>query len=226
MRLFASAPPFRDRRDAGRQLADALRPLRLPDPVVLALPRGGVPVGYEVARALHAPLDVLLVRKIGAPGHPEYGIGAVVDGSQPSRILDEEAMKIVRPSAHYVKAETARQVAEIERRRALYGGDRAVPTEGRTIILVDDGMATGGTAQVALKALRNAAPTVIVLAIPAAPRAIVEKLGHEADRIICLHAPDEFLAVGLCYENFDQTQDQEVIDLLRAARIDGGQAAT
>lgn len=219
MRFFESAPRFSDRRDAGRQLAEALKALDLADPVVLALPRGGVPVGYEVARALKAPLDILLVRKIGAPGHEEYGIGAVVGGSHPHRILNEEAMEIVQPSPVYVEAETARQLREIERRHALYSGDRApVPTKGRAVIVVDDGIATGGTMRVALKALREAGPASLVVAIPVAPRSAVEALKGEADHVVCLHAPDAFRAVGLHYAHFDQTSDEEVIDLLREAR--------
>src|SRR4051794_23139171 len=146
---------FEDRRDAGRRLAQALAPYRDnnhrdSDPVVLALPRGGVPVGFEVATALGAPLDVLIVRKIGAPGHPELGIGAVIDGDEPHLVLNEEVIRHVNPAPDYIEAEKQRQLAEIERRRRRYVGDRpAAPVQGRTAIVVDDGIATGGTGRAA-----------------------------------------------------------------------------
>src|SRR5712671_1488337 len=150
-----SGEEFRDRLDAGRKLAHALLHLKDETPVVLALPRGGVPVAFEVAVALEAPLDVVLVRKIGAPGQPELGLGAVVDGSDPQVVWNEEAIRLIRPSQQYLAAETRRQLAEIERRRRIYfGDDSAHPTSGRAVIIVDDGIATGGTIRSALRAVR------------------------------------------------------------------------
>ena len=218
--MFEERQAFLDRRDAGRQLGEELAKADWRDPVVLALPRGGVPVGFEVARALHAPLDVLLVRKIGAPGHPEFAIGAVVDGKDPQLVVNEEAALILGPSSDYLEAEKNRQLVEIERRRERYLGSRSpAPTEGRTVILVDDGIATGSTAKVALKALRRSAAGRVVLAIPVAPRSTVEALREEADEVICLSMPEPFHAVGLHYVDFEQTSDEEVIHLLKAAAV-------
>jgi putative phosphoribosyl transferase len=216
--MFPGPPLFADRHEAGRQLARALADLALKDPLVLALPRGGVPVAFEVARALGAPLDLLLVRKLGAPGHSEYGIGALVDGDDPQLVLNEEAMRIVAPSEEYIEAEKQRQLVELERRRQSYFGDRAPqPTAGRTIILVDDGIATGGTVKVALQALRKSNPAAIVLAVPVAPADTLEALRPDADDVVCLATPSPFLAVGTHYADFNQTTDSEVIELLRAA---------
>jgi putative phosphoribosyl transferase len=211
-------PKFADRRDAGRQLATALRPLQMKDPLVLALPRGGVPVAVEVARALGAPLDLLLVRKLGAPGHAEYGIGALVDGDNPQLVLNEDAMRIIAPSPEYVEAEKQRQLVELERRRTRYFGDRQpLPIRDRTVILVDDGIATGGTVRVALRALRSSGAAEIILAVPVAPSDTLAALRAEADRTVCLEMPEPFLAVGNHYTDFAQTSDDEVIALLREA---------
>ncbi|MCA1405475.1 phosphoribosyltransferase [Ensifer sp. IC3342] len=210
---------FADRRDAGRQLAGVLAKYAQSDPLILALPRGGVPVAFEIAQALRAPLELVLVRKIGAPGHPEYGIGAVVDGSDPQFVYNEDAMRLVDPNAAYVEAESRHQLAEIERRREIYQGNRSpTPTEGRTVIVVDDGVATGSTVKVAVKALRKARTGKIILAVPVAPSNALEQLKAEADDVICLQAPDEFRAVGLHYVDFDQTSDEEVTRLLEEAR--------
>ncbi|WEX09528.1 phosphoribosyltransferase [Chelativorans sp. AA-79] len=210
---------FKDRREAGRRLAAELGHLKEERPVVLALPRGGVPVALEVARALSAPLDLLMVRKLGAPGHSELGIGAVVDGKDPQLVLNDEAMEIIRPSSDYVGAEMERQLTEIERRRAAYFAKHSpTPVAGRVVVLVDDGIATGGTVRVALKALRRSSATRVVLAIPVAPRDALDSLHDDADEVICLAAPAEFHAVGLHYENFDQTSDEEVIRCLQEAR--------
>lgn len=200
-----------------------LVPLRLEAPLVLALPRGGVPVAAEVAAALRAPLDVLLVRKIGAPDQPEYGLGAVVDGTPPRTVLNDDAIADAGVSPAYIEAEAARQREEIERRRQLYRGGR--PPEavgGRTVVLVDDGIATGGTVRAALLALRDAGAGSIVLAIPVAPHAVLEALHGLADRIVCLASPDPFRAVGLHYASFEQTSDAEVIRRLAAARSPPG----
>jgi putative phosphoribosyl transferase len=207
--MYYAEPLFADRRDAGRQLAAAL--------AALALPRGGVPVAVEVARALRAPLDLLLVRKLGAPGHPEYGIGALVDGSDPQLVLNEEAMRLIAPPPEYIEQEKQRQLAELERRRTAYFGDRQpLSATGRTVVLVDDGIATGGTVRVALRALRSSGAAEVVLAVPVAPGDTLEALRDEADRVVCLATPAPFLAVGNHYADFAQTTDAEVIELLRA----------
>jgi len=206
---------FADRSDAGRQLAAALAKLPLTDPVVLALPRGGVPVASEVALALHAPLDLLIVRKIGAPGREEYGIGALVDGDDPQVVFNDEAMARFQPSPDYIAAETARQIAEIERRRSAYLGDRPpLSVKDREVVLVDDGIATGGTVRAALLALRKNGAKRIVLAVPVAPADAIASLGKEADDVVCLVTPERFYAVSQQYEDFEQTTDEDVIRLL------------
>jgi putative phosphoribosyl transferase len=209
---------FADRAEAGRLLADALKEYAAADPLVMALPRGGVPVAFEVARALGAQLDVVLVRKLGAPGRPEYGIGAVVDGADPQVVLNEEAMAYVKPPPEYVEAEKTRQLAEIERRRELYGEGRAPHSvAGRTVIVVDDGIATGGTMRAALQALRKAGAARVVLAVPVAPGDTLDDLAPLADAVVCLASPKWFQAVGLHYSDFRQTSDDEVIRLLGEA---------
>lgn len=210
---------FADRQDAGRRLASALMKFRDRNPLVLALPRGGVPVAFEIAQALHAPLDVALVRKIGAPGHEEFGLGAVVDGANPQVVLNEEIVRDIQPGAAYLEAETARQLGEIERRRRLYrDGDPPPEIAGRTVIVVDDGIATGGTVKAVLRALARAKPSRLVLAVPVAPRETLADLSAEADEIICLKSPDPFLAVGMHYRDFGQTSDQEVTELLHRSK--------
>jgi putative phosphoribosyl transferase len=210
---------FADRRDAGRHLAQALAPYRGSNPVVLALPRGGVPVGFEVATALGAPLDVLIVRKIGAPGHPELGIGAVIDGSEPHLVLNEDVIRHVKPPPAYIEAEKQRQLAEIERRRRRYVGERpATPLRGRTTIVVDDGIATGGTVRAALRGVAGSHPAHLVLAVPVAPANSLADLASDCDDIVCLSTPEPFYAVGAHYGDFTQTEDDEVIRLLEEAR--------
>lgn len=210
---------FADRRDAGHRLAAALMHLKYVEPIVLALPRGGVPVGYEVARALEAPLDVVLVRKIGAPQQPELGIGTVVNGREAQVLLDDELVRLVDPPLGYIERETRRQLAEIERRRELYRGARpALSPAGRTVIVVDDGIATGGTARTALRALARLHPLSLVLAVPVASPDTLAALSADADDIVCLSTPAMFRAVGAHYEDFGQTTDEEVIQLLRQAQ--------
>ncbi len=210
---------FSDRRDAGRKLAAALKIYAKEKPLVLGLPRGGVPVAFEVAKALGAPLDLLIVRKIGAPSNPEFGIGAVVDGAEPQVVMNEDIMRMVAPKPAYVKAETQRQLAEIERRRAVYlGGRKPLSPRGRTVIVVDDGVATGGTVRAALRGLKKAGAAKIILAVPVAPTDVLESLRAEADEIVCLNARDDFQAVGFHYADFRQTEDEEVVSLLALAR--------
>jgi len=210
--------PFADRRDAGRRLAAVIAGLAIADPVILALPRGGVPVGYEIARRLQAPLDILIARKIGAPGHEEYGIGAVVDGAAPLLVLDEQMARTAGADHAYVEREVARQLAEIERRRAAYHIGEPVQLAGRNVILVDDGIATGGTTRVALKALASAGADTVTLAVPVAPASVFSELRKMCDRIVCLAVPEPFYAVGAHYRDFSQTEDDEVGALLERAR--------
>jgi putative phosphoribosyl transferase len=209
---------FRDRRDAGRRLARALAGLDLPNPVLLALPRGGVPVAVEAAGLLRAPLDLVLVRKIGAPGHQELAAGAIVDGSRPDLVRNEDVIRSYRIDESYLAAEAERQLAEIERRRRLYLGERPrVPLEGRDAVVVDDGIATGATVRAALQAVRRARPRSLVLAVPVAPPETLAELRPLCDRIVCLESPSDFNAVGQFYANFAQVEDGEVIELLRSA---------
>ncbi|MCB4860412.1 phosphoribosyltransferase [Sphingobium sp. PNB] len=215
-------PEFHDRRAAGRRLAAVLAPLAAAHPLVLGLPRGGVPVAFEVAKALDAELDLLFVRKIGAPGYEELGIGAVVDGAEPQLVLDEDIVRQLAPSPNYIRTEMQRQLAEIERRRSSYVGGRApVEVAGRTVIVIDDGIATGGTVKAALKGLRKNRPARLVLGIPVAPGDSIAEISPECDDIVCLARPEPFHAVGAHYAVFDQTTDEEVVRLVREAACFG-----
>ena len=206
---------FADRKTAGRQLSQRLQYLRHEKPVVLALPRGGVPVGFEIAEGLDAPLDIVLVRKIGVPWQPELALGAVVDGANPHVVINDSLAAELAIDESYITSETARQLEEIERRRKLYLGDRPpVPLAGRTVIVVDDGIATGSTVRTALRAIRNAGAGKIVLAVPVAPRDALDELRGEVDEIICLSTPSPFIAVGAHYAEFAQLADADVILLL------------
>jgi putative phosphoribosyl transferase len=211
---------FADRTEAGRRLAEELRRFKHERPVVLALPRGGVPVAYEVAEALTAPLDLVLVRKIGAPFQPELAIGAVVDGERPELVINRDLIEDCRIPESYLEKERRRQLAEIERRRRLYLGDRPrAPIQGRTAIVIDDGIATGATMEAALHATRKAGPRRLVLAVPVAPPDTVERLRPEVDEVVCLMMPAFLGAIGSFYRDFRQLEDDEVIELLeRAAR--------
>lgn len=209
---------FRDRTDAGRQLAEMFRDRQLEEPVVLALPRGGVPVGFEVATALNAPLDLVIVRKLGAPYQPELAIGAVAEGSPPVVFLNNEFAEPSLLPVGYVTEQTAAELREIERRRTKYVGARErTPVVDRTAIVVDDGIATGATTRAALRAVRRMHPRRLILAIPVAPEHSIEALQHEADEIICIAQPSPFWAIGQFYQDFAQVSDAEVIALLRRA---------
>jgi predicted phosphoribosyltransferase len=205
---------FRDRRDAGRQLAAALRAYRGRAPVVLAIPRGGVVVGYEVARGLEAPLDIVVPRKLRAPHNPELAIGAVAhDGSV---FLDAPLIASLGVGEDYIRAETAEQLDEIRRRMDAYRDGRSAPVlTDASAIVVDDGIATGSTMIAALRAVRGMAPAAVVAAIPVAPADTALRLRDEADDVICLHLPTVFYAVGQFYVDFGQTDDDEVVELLR-----------
>lgn len=211
---------FSDRDDAGRQLAARLSHLRTADPVVLALPRGGVPVGLAIARSLGCPLDIVLVRKIGAPSQPELAAGAVVDGATPETVVNHDVVRALGIGADYIAAEGRRQLAEIERRRLAYVGDRPrPPLDGRTAIVVDDGIATGATMRAALIAVRRAEPRRLVLAIPVAAPDTLAELASEVDEIVCLDSPEWFQAIGMFYGDFHQIEDREVVDLLARAPL-------
>ncbi len=216
MDSFASG--FKDRKDAGAALARELAKREWSDPVILALPRGGVPVAFEVARALRAPLDLVMVRKLGAPGQAEYAIGALVDGKSPEVVLDERAVSLTGASESFIERSKQAALAEIERRRTAYGIKQQVALAGRTAILVDDGIATGSTAKAALMALRKAHPARIVLAVPVAPADALESLSPLCDDIVCLTTPRQFYAVGAHYDDFGQTSDADVMHYLDLAR--------
>ena len=208
---------FRDRADAGRHLARVLAPRALSDPVVIALPRGGVPVAAQVAAALHAPLDVLIVRKLGAPSNPEFAIGALGEGG--ARIVHEQACAAAGVSRAELDAMSDREQREIERRIRTYRDGHPMTTvRGRTVILVDDGLATGATAAAGVAVLRQLGAGRIILAVPTGSGEAVRDLGEQADEVICLEQPEWFGSVGAQYEQFDQTGDGEVVALLAAQR--------
>jgi putative phosphoribosyl transferase len=208
---------FRNRSEAGRLLAGALERYKgRPDVLVLALPRGGVPVAYEVATALNAPLDVFIVRKLGVPGHEELAMGAIASGG--IRTLNRSVIQQLNIPQQAIDAMAARETEELRRRERLYRGDKPSPAiSGRTVILVDDGLATGSTMKAAIAALRRQNPAKIVVAVPTAPADTCEELQREADEVICAVTPEPFYAVGLWYENFEQTTDAEVTELIRRA---------
>lgn len=213
---------FRDRSDAGRRLAKALASYKDRHAVVLALPRGGVPVAAEVAATLDAPLDLILVRKIGVPTQPELAMGAVVDGVAPIIVRNEEVIELSGTTADEFEAACARQLAEIERRRQIYVGERArAEVAGQVVIVIDDGIATGATTRAALRAIRIRKPKELVLAVPVAPPDTITQLRGEVDALICLETPDPFIAIGYFYRDFRQVSDEEVVETLRRFPIKG-----
>lgn len=207
--------PFPNRRRAGELLARELAKFKFEQPVVYALPRGGVPVGAPIAKALGAPLDLLLVRKIGAPGHEELATASVVDGETPDIVLNEDVVRALGMTRAHIDAAAKTQLKEIERRRALYLPGRApVSAEGRTAIIVDDGIATGASVRAAIAALKRRHPRRVVVAVPVAAADAVRELRRQVDEVICLAAPERFGAVGYFYDDFHQLEDGEVIDTL------------
>lgn len=211
---------FRDRTEAGQVLARRLAEYAGDEDVlVLALPRGGVPVAYEVARALGAPLDLFLVRKLGLPGHEEFAMGAIATGGV--RVMNEQVAGRFRVPERYVAEVEARERAELERRERAYRGDRPPPElAGRTVILVDDGLATGSTMRAAAEAVRQMGPRRVVVAVPVAARETCDAFREEVDEVVCAWTPEPFMAVGLWYQDFTQTTDDEVRALLAAAGRD------
>ena len=220
-----SSGRFVDRRDAGRQLAQRVAALKLDHPIVYALPRGGVPVAAEIAAAINAPLDLVLVRKIGAPMQPELAVGAIVDGETPELVINQDIARHTGATQEYIDEACARELAEIERRRTRYLGDRPRPDpKGRTVIVVDDGIATGATAIAALRALKKRGAARRIVAVPVSPPDTVERLEREADQVICLMQPLEFWGISGFYLDFHQLEDDEVTLALEAAARRAGNA--
>jgi predicted phosphoribosyltransferase len=222
--MMQNLTAYRDRTEAGQYLAGRLASYRGSDVLVLGLPRGGVPVAYEIAAALDAPLDVFVVRKLGVPGHPELAMGALASGGV--RVLNEEVITELGISPEQVEAVTFSEQAELVRREQRYReGRRLPPLEGRTVILVDDGLATGSTMRAAVAAVRQHRPRRVVVAVPVGARETCRVLASEADEVVCGRIPEPFYAVGLWYQDFTQTTDDEVRELLRraAARTGRGQ---
>lgn len=210
---------FADRRDAGRKLARALARHAGTGAVVLALPRGGVEVAFEVAQALRAPLDIIVARKLGAPSQPELALGAVVDGEKPEAVFNEDVIKALGVTREELNEAIARELAEIRRRESAYRQGRApIPLAGRTAIVIDDGIATGASVRAALRGLRRRSVGRLILAVPVAPPETVRSMRREVDELVCLESPDHFQAVGAHYRDFEQTSDETVIELLGEAQ--------
>jgi predicted phosphoribosyltransferase len=208
--------PYRDRRHAGAELARRLSHLKSDGVVVLALPRGGVPVGFEVARALDAPLDVFVVRKLGLPGHPEFAMGAIASGGV--GVLNDEVVRLYRIPPEVVDTIAREEQTELERREQAYRGGRPpLDVSCRTVVLVDDGLATGSTMKAAVQAVRALGPARIIVAVPVGSPDTCREFAGIADEIVCTRAPEYFSAVGQWYDDFRQTTDEEVRELLRAA---------
>ena len=217
--------PFRDRQQAGRLLSRQLRAYAdRTDVLVLGLPRGGVPVAFEVAKSLHAPLDVFLVRKLGVPGQEELAMGAIAAGGV--RVINEEVVRAMNISPHVIDSVAAKEALELERRDRLYRGDRPAPdVAGRTVILVDDGLATGSSMRAAVAALRERKPRRIVVAVPIAAVPTEREFRTEVDEIVCFATPEPFFSVGFWYEDFSQMTDEEIRDLLERATKEPSPAA-
>jgi len=213
------AVKFRDRVEAGRLLAEQLTAYAgRTDAIVLALPRGGVPVAYEIATRLHVPLDVFLVRKLGAPGQPELAMGAIATGG--ARVLNDDVIRYLEVPPQVIEAVARDEQLELVRRERAYRGSRPPPDlHNKIVILVDDGLATGSSMRAAVAAVRTQSPARIVVAVPLAAVATCEEFKQEVDEIICLRTPEPFSAVGLWYEDFSQTSDEEVRDLLQRAAL-------
>ena len=211
--------PFKDREQAGRALAAALKDLAGAEAVVLALPRGGVVVAREVARALGAPLDVVVTRKIGAPSEPEYAVGAVTQNGEV--ILDEAAMEMLHIGKEYIDREAASQWEEVKDRLRRFRGDRPFQAlNGKVVVIVDDGIATGSTMLAALQSVRTQGPKSVVVAVPVGPAETIARILEVADRVVCLETPDPFFAIGQFYSDFRQVEDEEVRRILEGARAE------
>lgn len=220
-----STTRFADRVDAGRKLATAVKKIALEQPVVYALPRGGVPVAAEVAAAVGAPLDLVLVRKIGAPAQPELAVGAVVDGTDPVLLVNREIAADTGADAAYIARMKAQALSEIERRRAAYLRGRApLSPVDHDAILVDDGVATGASMLAAVRAMKQRGAHRVIVATPLAPPDTVERLESEADLVVCLARPDWFPGISAFYEDFHQLEDREVVELLDAAAARSAQS--
>jgi len=212
--MHAHYARFQNRTEAGQQLATRLKPYaNRPDVLVLGLPRGGVPVAYEVAKTLNAPLDLCLVRKLGVPGHKELAMGAIASGGV--RVLNYDVISWLGISGTTIDAVAARELQELQRRDRVYRGDRPVPNiRDRIVILVDDGIATGSTMRAAISVLKPQQPASLIVAVPVAPPETCDVIRAEVDEVVCLMIPEMFYAIGLWYEDFSQTTDEEVRDLL------------
>lgn len=207
--------PFRDREQAGKALAAALKGLNGEEAVVLAIPRGGVVVGNEVANELGAPLDVIVTRKIGAPGEPEFALGAVTQTGEV--ILDEPAVEMLHVGRDYLDREAANQREEVKDRMKRFRGDRPLPSlKGKVVVIVDDGIATGNTVLAALKSVKMQGAKSVIVAVPVGPTETIAKLAREADRVVCLETPEPFFAIGQFYSEFNQVEDDEVRRILDA----------
>jgi predicted phosphoribosyltransferase len=216
MARHADLEPYRDRRHAGVELARQLADVKGQDVVVLALPRGGVPVAFEVARALDAPLDVFVVRKLGLPGHPEFAMGAIASGGV--RVQNDEVIRLYRIPEQAVEAIAREERNELERRERVYRRRRPpLDVRGRTVVLIDDGLATGSTMRAAVEAVRALSPARIIVAVPVGSADTCREFAAIADDIVCARAPEHFAAVGQWYDDFRQTTDEEVGELLEGA---------